>query len=441
MQKIYTNTNTGHVEIPNLKNYIGNTVKIHGVVYKIREMSGFAFVVLQTKSGLLQCVYSEEYSKFPLHFLKDNMSVIICGTVVAEERSRSGYEVRLLSFEGLSSPVEETPVVINNKEVATSLDTLLDYRPITLRNSKERAIFKTQAELCNGFRQFFDNNSFTEIHTPKIVSGSSEGGANVFKLDYFGKEAFLAQSPQFYKQIMVGVFERVYEIAPVFRAEKHDTSRHINEYTSIDLEVGFIENYTELMALETKLLRSVFAYLKTACPDEIKLLNVKIPEFDTIPAIPFIEAKELVSKTYGREITDIDDFDPEEEKLLCEIVKKKIGSEFVFVTEYKSSKRPFYTKDKEENPKVTDSFDLLFRGLEVTTGGQRIHNYHEQVKKMESLNMKISAFESYLMAHKYGLPPHGGMGIGLERLTAKLLGFENVRRSTMFPRDINRLQP
>lgn len=438
---INSSANSSHVEVAELHNHIGETVTIHGMVYKIRDMSNFAFVILQTKCGLLQSVYSEDYSNFPLRSLHENMAVTICGTVIAEERSRSGFEIRLISFDELSMPEEETPVVINNKEITASLDTILDYRPITLRNSKERAIFKIQAELCSGFRKFFAENQFTEIHTPKIVSGSAEGGANVFKLDYFGKEVFLAQSPQFYKQIMVGVFERVYEIAPVFRAEKHDTSRHINEYTSIDLEVGFIENYKELMHLETKMLITVLSYLKGACPDEISLLRVKIPEFTEIPAIPFNDAKALVSKTYRRAITDDDDFDPEEEKLLCEIIKEQTGSDFVFVTRYKSSKRPFYAMDSRDDPSVTESFDLLFRGLEITTGGQRIHNYKEQIRKMEACGMNIDAFRSYLMAHKYGLPPHGGMGIGLERLTAKLIGIENVRRATMFPRDINRIQP
>lgn len=441
MLYINSNIKNNHTELAELPNHIGEDVSLHGMVYKIRIMSGFAFVVLQTKSELLQCVYSEEFSHFPLHNLQENMAVVICGTVVSEPRSKNGYEVRLKNVEILSEPEEQPPVVIHNRKVNTSLETLLDYRPITLRNVKERAVFKIQAEICRGMRLFLDQNHFTEIHTPKIVSGSAEGGANVFRLDYFGKEAFLAQSPQFYKQIMVGVFERVYEIAPVFRAEKHDTSRHINEYTSVDVEMGFIEGYTELMQTETALLKFVFEHLKFHCAEEISLLNVQIPETEHIPAMTFADAKELVSKTYHRPITDEEDFEPEEEKLLCEIIQKQTGSEFVFVTQYKSSKRPFYTMDHAENPLVTNSFDLLFRGLEVTTGGERIHNYREQVRKMASRGMDINGFESYLMAHKYGLPPHGGFGIGLERLTAKLLGFENVRYATMFPRDIHRLQP
>lgn len=440
---IYINgqVSSSRIEAEELKNYIGQVVKIHGMIYKIREMSGFAFVILKTKRTLLQCVYSQEHSRFPLSELNDGMSVVITGEAVGDERSRTGIEIRLLDFECLSSAAEETPVVINNKEIATSFETLFDYRPITLRNAKERAIFQIQAGICRGFRNFFDENRFTEIHSPKIVSGGAEGGANIFKLDYFGREAYLTQSPQFYKQIMVGVFERVYEIAPVFRAEKHDTARHINEYTSVDIEMGFIESFYDLMKLETKMLAETLVFLQENYAGELALLKTDIPYVKEIPSIAFDHAKEMVSSTYKREITDFEDFDPEEEKLLCKLIKKQTGCDFVFVTHYKSSKRPFYVKDTKENPEVTESFDLLFRGMEITTGGQRINDYNEQIAKMKDRGMNPENFSSYLTAHKYGLPPHGGFGLGLERFTAKLLGFENVRYATMFPRDINRLEP
>lgn len=430
-----------HLEAEQLKDYIGQTVEIHGIIYKIREMSGFAFVILKTKSTLLQCVYNKEFSKFALSKLKDNMSVILSGNVVKDERSRTGIELQIIEAEILSYAVEEPPVVINNKEVACSIETLLDYRPITMRNASIRAIFKIQEGICAGFRQFLHSNKFTEIHSPKIVFSGAEGGANIFKLDYFGKDAYLTQSPQFYKQIMVGVFERVYEIAPVFRAEKHNTSRHINEYTSVDLEMGFIDSFYDIMKLETKMLADTFNYLKESYLDEIMLLKADIPVISQIPAVGFIEAKELVSKTYKREITDYEDFEPEEEKLLCEIIKKQTNCDFVYVTHYKSSKRPFYASYCKEDPTLTNSFDLLFRGMEITTGGQRIHDYNTQVAKMQCRGMDIEEFTSYLMAHKYGLPPHGGLGLGLERLTARLLRLPNVRLATMFPRDINRLEP
>lgn len=441
MLTINNKLNSAHTEAEELKNKIGQTVLIHGVIYKIREMSGFAFVLLQTKRQLVQCVWSSEFSSFPVSGLSCNMSVVIEGQVISEARSKTGFELRIIGCRVLSRPQNEPPVVINGKEVAVSLDTLLDYRPITLRNCRERAIFKIQEGIATGFRKFLTGNCFTEIHTPKIVFSGAEGGANIFKLGYFGKEAYLAQSPQFYKQIMVGVYERVFEIAPVFRAEKHHTSRHINEYTSVDLEMGFIESFTELMTLETGMIIEALSFLEENYSDEIGLLKTRIPFVSDIPAIRFNDAKEMVAKAYNREITDFEDFEPEEEKLLCELIKKQVNSDFVFVTHYRSSKRPFYAMDTPGEPQLTESFDLLFRGVEVTTGGQRIHDYNMQVEKMLARGMNVESFGSYLMAHKYGLPPHGGLGIGLERFIAQLLGLPNVRQATLFPRDTERLEP
>ena len=415
-------------------------MKIHGMIYKIRKMSGFAFILLRTANDIIQCVYDANYSDFSLDDLRDNMAVVFDGEKITDERSKTGYEIRVTACEILSAPAEESPIVINNKQINAAIDTVLDYRPLTLRNNKERAIFKLQEGISRGFRNFFHDNGFTEIHSPKIVYSGAEGGANIFKLDYFGKEAYLAQSPQFYKQIMTGVFERVFEIAPVFRAEKHHTSRHINEYTSVDAEIGFIESFRDIIDTEIKMLADTFTFLSEHYINELELWNVTIPSVNDIPLIRFDEAKEMVSSTYKREITDFEDFEPEEEKLLCEIIKKKYNNDFVFVTHYKSSKRPFYALDSDDGI-YTESYDLLFRGMEITTGGQRIHDYHKQVVKMLARDMNIESFASYLMAHKYGLPPHGGFGLGLERFTACLLNLPNVRSTTLFPRDTERLEP
>lgn len=429
------------VEASELTEHIGETVAIHGSIYKIRKMSGFAFVLLRTKREIIQCIFSAEFSDFGIEELMEESCVLVTAKVVPEERSKVGFELQMLSVKVLSNPATESPIVINNKKVDTSIENILDFRPVTLRNAKERAIFKIQEGICRGFRKCLENNQFTEIHTPKIVSEGAEGGANIFSLDYFGKNAYLAQSPQFYKQTMVGVFERVFEIAPVFRAEKHDTARHLNEYTGVDFEMGYIKDFTEIMDMETLMIQSAFAELEKNYQGELELLNVELPSVAEIPRIRFNEAKELVATTYNREIKDLEDFEPEEEKLLCEIIKKKTGSEFVFVTHYPTKKRPFYAMENPENREETLSFDLLFRGLEITTGGQRIHNYHEQVEKMLKRGMEPEAFESYLMIHKYGMPPHGGLGLGLERFTSQLLGFTNVRYATLFPRDINRVTP
>jgi len=433
--------NNDFTEPEELPRYIGTTVKLKGSIYKIRTMSGFAFVLLRTRRHMVQCIYSSEFSRFPLEALTEEACVIITGMVIAEERSKSGYELRLIHVELLSAPTEELPVVINNKNVEASLDTLLDYRPITLRNEKERAIFKIQEGICRGFREFLTLQQFTEIHSPKLVYAGAEGGANIFQLGYFGGTAYLAQSPQFYKQMMVGVYERVYEIAPVFRAEKHDTSRHLNEYISVDLEMGYLESFEQLMQLETRMLMHVLEFLKKEYEYELSLLKVSLPEISSIPAIRFHDAKVLISEQFHREITDPWDFEPEEEKLLYELIRKETGSEFIFVTHYPTKKRPFYAMEDKENPEVTLSFDLLFRGLEITTGGQRIHDYHEQIQKLQARGMNPEAFESYLMLHKYGIPPHGGLGLGLERFTSRLLEQSNVRYSSLFPRDTKRLVP
>ena len=249
------------VEASELKNYIGQQIKIHGSIYKIRKMSDFAFVLLRTKRQVVQCVYSEKIANFPLEQLKEESCVVITANVLEELRSKSGYELQISNIKILSMPQESSPIVINNKMVDTSLENLLNYRPVTLRNEKERAIFKIQEGITWGIREFFRKENFTEIHTPKIVYAGAEGGANIFQLNYFGKEAYLAQSPQFYKQMMVGVYERVFEIAPVFRAEKHDTSRHLNEYTSVDMEMGYINSFEDIMNMETAMLRHVMKYL------------------------------------------------------------------------------------------------------------------------------------------------------------------------------------
>ena len=419
---------------------VGEKVCVRGMVQKIRAMSGFAFVVLAVGRQTLQCVLSAE-TAFSLTDLCEQMAVELEGIVVSEPRCRGGIELRIQRVRVLSTPTEPPSVVISGREVKASLETLLDHRPLTLRNEAERAIFILQAEICAGFRRFFDGTGFTEIHTPKLTAGSAEGGANVFSLDYFGRPACLAQSPQLYKQMMVGVFGRVYEIAPVFRAERHDTARHLNEYTGIDCEVGFIDSAEDLMELDTAMLSEVFGHLRQACPAELERIGIVLSEVGVIPRITFAEAKALVAGQCGAPADDPHDFSPEEERMLGELVREQTGSEFVFVTRYPSAKRPFYVMDCADDGQVTESFDLLFRGVEITTGGQRIHNYAEQLAKMSERGIDAAPFAGYLMAHRYGLPPHGGMGIGLERLTAQLCGLDNVRRASLFPRDVKRISP
>lgn len=423
--------------------YAGKEVVIRGAVHTIRDMSEFSFIIVRKYEGLVQCVFYEGMEGFDIKSLKEGATIEAIGVVSLEERAPNGFEIRLQEVSILSEPAPDTtmPIPISKWKLNTSLETKLSLRPISLRNIRERAIFKIQEGIIRGFRDFLFSQHFTEIRTPKIVAGNAEGGANVFKLEYFGKKAFLAQSPQFYKQMMVGVYDRVFEAAPVFRAEKHNTTRHLNEYTSLDFEMGYIDSFTEIMDMEAAMLNYVFELLEKEYAKELSILNVTLPNVSKIPTVRFDKAKELVAEKYDRKIKNPYDLEPEEEVLIGKYFKEEFDSDFVFVTHYPSKKRPFYAMDDKEDPKFTLSFDLLFKGMEITTGGQRIHSYEEQVAKMEARGMDISDFTNYLMIHKHGMPPHGGLGIGLERLTMRLLDETNVRETTMFPRDVSRLEP
>ena len=341
----------------------------------------------------------------------------------------------------LSRPAAVMPVPIPKAKLNVNLDTELGLRPVVLRHLRERSVFRVQECLGRAFRDYLRDQGFTEIHTPKIVHAGAEGGSNIFRLDYFGRKAFLAQSPQFYKQTMVGVYERVFELAPVFRAEKHSTARHLNEYTSMDFEMGFINSFEDVMAMETGFLQHAMALLREEYAQDVERLGIRIPDVSAVPCIRFDEAKRLAAERYGYSIRDPYDLEPEEEHAIGRYAREVWESDFVFVTHYPSKKRPFYAMDDPEDPQYTLSFDLLFRGLEVTTGGQRIHDYRAQVAKMEARGMDPADFESYLMAHRHGLPPHGCLGIGLERLTMQLCGLDNVRYACLFPRDLSRLEP
>ena len=421
--------------------YEGKEIKMNGAVHTIRHMGEVAFVILRKSEGLVQCVYEAGVVPFDIRDLKEESTVEVSGVVKAEERAPHGFEIRLRSIRILSQPAEPLPIAISKWKLNTSLETRLALRPISLRNVRERAKFKIQEGIVRGFRDYLRSQGFTEIRTPKIVARGAEGGSNVFKLDYFNKKAELGQSPQFYKQTMVGVYDRVFEAAPVFRAEKHNTTRHLNEYTSLDFEMGYIHGFQDVMDMETGMLQYVMELLAKDYKKELDLLDVALPDVSRIPAVRFDEAKELVSEKYNRKIRNPYDLEPEEELLIGRYFQEEYGSDFVFVTHYPSKKRPFYAMDDPENPKFTLSFDLLFRGLEVTTGGQRIHDYNEIIAKMEKRGMNPEDIASYLMIFKYGMPPHGGLGIGLERLTMRLLNEQNVRETAMFPRDVTRLEP
>lgn len=414
---------------------------LEGAVHSIRNMGDVAFVILRRREGLFQTVLESRNKAISVHDIKEGMTVRVRGCLKEELRAPHGRELVICEAEVLSAPIEPMPLAIDKWKLNTSLETKLNMRPVALRNIRERSKFKIQEGLVRAFRDYLYHNGFTEIHTPKLGARGAEGGANLFKLSYFHKPAVLAQSPQFYKQIMAGVFDRVFETGPVFRAEKHNTKRHLNEYTSLDFEMGYIDSFEEIMEMETGFLQYAMTLLKKEYDKELSLLNIELPCVEKIPVVRFDKAKKLASEKYGRAVRNPYDLEPEEEALIGKYFKEEYDADFVFITHYPSKKRPFYAMDDPEDSRFTLSFDLLFRGLEVTTGGQRIHDYLMLKNKLDRRDMEEEGMEQYMDAFKHGMPPHGGLGIGLERLTMQLLGEENVREACLFPRDMNRLEP
>lgn len=418
-------------------NHIGETIQLRACIHKIRNMSGFAFIILRTGRYLIQAIHASSCSD-SIEGLREGNFVFIEGKVSENEKAVGGIEIQLSKIQVISNCNREIPLKVSNRKLECSLDINLDNRAVSLRNVYERAIFKIQEGVANGFRAFMLKEGFTEIHTPKIVAQGAEGGANIFHLEYFDKPAFLTQSPQFYKQMAVAFFDRVFEIAPIYRAEKHATSRHINEYIGLDFEMGYIDSMYDVMAMETAMLRYVMDYLKKNYAHELEIVNAEVPVINDIPCVTLLEAKEILGNKGSKNKLDLE---PEDEVAICEYAKKEFDSDFIFVTHFPSSKPPFYAMNSREDSRLAYKFDLLFRGLEITSGGQRIHNYDEQIEKMKAQGLDPDDFKNYLEAHKYGLPPHGGLGIGLERFVMKLINLSNVRQSSMFPRDINRLFP
>lgn len=419
----------------------GKIIKINGAVHTIRDMGEVSFIILRKSEGLVQCVLEEGKTEFDIKTLKEESFVEAEGVVVSEERAPHGFEIQLKKITILSVPAEVLPLSVAKWKVNTSLEAKLNQRSVSLRNIRERVIFRIQEGVVRGFRDFLYSQGFTEIHTPKIGAKSAEGGANIFKLEYFHRPAILQQSPQFYKQMMVGVFDRVFETGPVFRAEKHNTKRHLNEYTSLDFEMGYIDGFEDIMAMETGFLQYMMGLLEKEYAEELTILNIILPNVEKIPQIRFDEVKQKVSEKYNRKIRNPYDLEPEEETLIGKYMKEEYDSDFVFVTHYPSKKRPFYAMDDPKDPTFTLSFDLLYQGLEITTGGQRIHDYQMLLDKIAKRGMAIEGMDQYLNTFKYGMPPHGGLGIGLERLTMKLIGEDNVREACLFPRDLSRLEP
>ena len=426
------------VMINELNSYISEKVTIQGWIHRIRKLKEITFIILRDRTGLVQCVIDNK--AIDVGNIKLESVVSILGEVKESSNALNPFEILVETFDIINEVKDELPIEINKKELEINLETMLNNRVLSLRHEKVNSIFKIQNLIVKGFREFLTKEGFTEIFTPKIVAEGAEGGTEIFEIKYFENKAYLAQSPQFYKQMMVGAgFERVFEIAHVYRAEQHNTNRHLNEYISMDFEMGFIENEEDIMNMEERLLKYVLNKVEKEGKRDLEILNTVMPNIEnTIPRIKLSEALEILRKEYNK--TDIDgDLDPEGEKLICEYAKEKLGCEFIFLTHYPRRKRPMYTMPCGE--RETHSFDLLFRGIEITTGGQRIHEYDMLIENIKYKGLNPEKYHSYTSIFKYGMPKHGGLAIGLERITMQILGLENVREASLIPRDRTRLTP
>ncbi|MFA6535945.1 MAG: aspartate--tRNA(Asn) ligase [Candidatus Paceibacterota bacterium] len=431
--------------IKDLKTKVGEEVTIAGFVDIRRDHGKLIFMDLRDVTGKVQMVILPNH-KEAQEVAKESRPewvLEIKGKVNArpekminKDELNGTIEIEALEVKVLGK-AQELPF---EKNTEVNIDTYLDNLPFTLRKDRSRAIFKVQSQIMKSFRNYFMSEGFIEFQAPKLIGDDAEGGANSFDITYFKHVAHLAQSPQLYKQIMVGVFERVFTSGNVYRAEKHSTTRHLNEYTSLDIEMGFIKDHTDVMLTETGFLQKLEADLQANCAGEFATLKAEIPRVPKeIPALSLREAQKLITKETGKDCTHEPDLEPEHERWLCEYAKKEFGSDFIFVTNFPTAKRPFYTYRDEKDPTYTKGFDLLFRGVEITTGAQRIHDYDALVSSMKEKGLNPEKFAFYLQAFKYGMPPHGGFGLGLERLTQKMLGLDNVKEATLFPRDLNRI--
>jgi nondiscriminating aspartyl-tRNA synthetase len=424
-----------------LKDHVGERVRVAGWIHSLRLLGRANFLLLRDASGIAQ-VFMTKSERQQVEGLLPESVVELEGSVVAEPQARDGVEIHQPVVTVLSRVAEGLPFPINKPTLEAHLETFLDHAPLGLRHVAKRATFQLSAGILAGYRKVLGELGFVEITSPKIVESATESGANVFAIDYFGRPAFLAQSPQFYKQIMVGVFERVYEVAPVFRAEPHATIRHTNEYVSMDAELGFIRDHFDVMAVLSRVVRGILAYLREKYATALALLEVEMPVAgEEFPYIYFPEAQDLIHRRFGEDCRGEPDLSPQHERWLGQWAKEEFGADFLFVTGYPMEKRPFYTHPNPEDARYSNSFDLLFRGTELVTGGQRLHLYGDYIAALAARGMSAAPFQSYLEAFRYGMPPHGGFAIGLERFVMQLIRAANLRETTLFPRDLNRLSP
>lgn len=420
--------------------FIGQKVRVSGWVDSRRDHGGIVFLDLRDRSGLLQIVCKPDQIKE----IKGEWVVEIEGQVQERPQKMINPDIESGKVELLAETIKilakAEPLPFDIKDLTLSLPTLLDWRPLCLRNSQIKAIFKIEEGIINSFRQTLNSLDFSEFQAPTIVPANAEGGAAVFRIDYYDYNAYLAQSPQLYKQIMVGVFERVYCVNKVFRAEPSVTTRHLSEYVSLDAEMGFISSWEELMDTCQEIIKNILSDLQKNNSKELQDLKISLPVIgEKIPKLKIREAQKIIFERTGKNNQQAPDLEPEDEKEICNFAKEKYDSDFIFITHYPVEKRPFYTFQDPQDPGYTLSFDLLCRGLEITTGGQRINDYEKLVENIKKWKNKPEDFSYYLKTFKYGLPPEGGFAFGLERIVKQFLGLENVRQASLFPRDMERI--
>ncbi|GAA1504912.1 aspartate--tRNA(Asn) ligase [Sphaerisporangium rubeum] len=426
-------------ELPGL---IGAQVTLQGWLHRRRGLKSVVFLVLRDRSGLAQAVFTGPGAMAAAARHPEETVLQVTGTVTGNPQAPGGAELTSPSVTALSGPAEPPPFDLYRPTVAASLPTVLDHAPVALRHPVLRAPHVISAASVAGFRAALDGLGFTEIHTPKIVASATESGAGVFAVDWFGDRAYLAQSPQFFKQAMVGVFERVYEVGPVFRAEPHDTARHLAQYTSLDAELGFVADHRDVMAVLRDVLAGMTDAVRRRAGDACALLGAEVPDVpERIPEIHFTRAQDLLAAHTGDDPRGEPDLAPAHERWLSEWALREHGSEFLFVTGYPMAKRPFYTHPDPASPAHSNSFDLLFRGLELVTGGQRLHRHEDYLAALAGRGEPPAPYTGYLATFRHGMPPHGGFAIGLERWTSRLIGAANIRTATLFPRDLHRLTP
>lgn len=422
----------------------GQRIQIRGWLHAVRAMGGITFLLVRDGWGIAQAVLGDSAQRELLTVAHAGVESIIAveGVVVSAPQAPGGFELHGPTVSVLVPVSEAPPVTLNKRELRAGLTTLLDQAVVANRHPARRALLRLSSGVMAGFRGALTQRGFTEMQSPKIVASATESGANVFQLDYFGTPAFLAQSPQFYKQIMVGVFERVFEVGPVFRAEPHDTTRHLNEYVSLDAEMGFIEDHFTVMRVLAETIRGMFEALATRHAADLDLLRVTLPDVPAeIPTLHFTEAQDIILRLHGVDHRGEPDLSPQDERWLGDWARAEHDSDFLFVTGYPMRKRPFYTHPDPARTEYSNSFDLLFRGTELVTGGQRLHRYDDYVDALRRQGLPLEPFAAYLDAFRYGMPPHGGFAIGTERFIAQLTGAPNVKLVALFPRDLSRLTP